>query len=322
MLACFDWIGHPPPNPPEEVVVSVDAHDPAQRILAVRAGLPPSLRKVADFVLDRPELVEECSAAELARRAGTSQAAVTRFCQTIGLEGYQGLVRWVAREQGRRAHEAGASVWGTAEVGPEIGPDDDLERVAAVVAAADVRSLQDTARRLDLDAVERAAQAVARAHRVDVYGVGGSAAMAAETDARLFGIGVPVRNWTEVHAATTSAALLTPADVAIAISHSGATREVVEPAELAARRGATTVAVTGDPGSPLSQLADVVLTVAAGGTTFREGPFAARHAQLLVVDCLYVRVAQLTFARASAARALTDHIPAGHVVRSPRRRAR
>jgi DNA-binding MurR/RpiR family transcriptional regulator len=300
--------------------MGVETLDPAQRIEAVRADLPPSLRKVADFVLASPESVEECSATELARRAGTSQAAVTRFCQTIGLEGYQGLVRWMAREQGRK--DGGGSVWGTAEIGPEIAPDDDLERVAAVVAAADVRSLQDTARRLDLDAVERAAQAVARAHRVDVYGVGGSAAMAAETDARLFGIGVPVRNWTEVHAATTSAALLTPADVAIAISFSGATREVVEPTELAARRGATTIAVTGDPTSALAQIADVVLTVAPGGTTYREGPFAARHAQLLVVDCLYVRVAQLTFARASAARALTDHIPAQHAVRPARRRAR
>jgi DNA-binding MurR/RpiR family transcriptional regulator len=69
-------------------------------------------------------------------------------------------------------------------------------------------------------------------------------------------------------------------------------------------------------------LADVVLTVAAGGTTFREGPFAARHAQLLVVDCLYVRVAQLTFTRASAVRALTDHIPGDHAVPTSRRRIR
>lgn len=293
--------------------------DTADRILAVRADLPPSLRKVAEFVLAEPEAVERCSAAELARQAGTSQAAVTRFCQTIGLDGYQGLVRLMAHEQGRKA---GNPVWGTAEIGPDISPGDDLERVAAVVAAADVRSLQETARRLDLAAVERAAQAVATAHRVDVYGVGGSAAMAAETDARLFGIGVPVRNWTEVHAATTSAALLTSADVAIAISHSGSTREVVEPAALAARRGATVVAVTGDPGSALARLADVVLTVAAGGTTFREGPFAARHAQLLVVDCLYVRVAQLTFTRASAVRALTDHIPGDHAVPASRRRIR
>ena len=295
--------------------MSTHASDPAQRILAVRAGLPPSLRKVADFVLAEPGAVERCSAAELARRAGTSQAAVTRFCQTIGLEGYQGLVLLLAREQGRLAGD----VWGTAEVGPDILPDDDLERVTAVVAAADVRSLQDTARRLDLGALERAAQAVARARRVDVYGVGGSAAMAAETDTRLFGIGVPVRNWTEVHAASTSAALLTSADVVIAISVSGATREVVEPAALAARRGTTTIAITGEPGSPLARLADVVLTVAAGGTTFREGPFAARHAQLLVVDCLYVRVAQLTFDRASAARTLTAHIPDDHAVRSSRR---
>ena len=96
---------------------------------------------------------------------------------------------------------------------------------------------------------------------------------------------------------------------------------IVAGSEVKAKAAATVVAVTGDPGSALARLADVVLTVAAGGTTFREGPFAARHAQLLVVDCLYVRVAQLTFTRASAVRALTDHIPGDHAVPTSRRRA-
>lgn len=298
--------------------------DPAQLIRQVRAGLTPSLRKVADLVLAQPDLVEQCSAAELARRAGTSQAAVTRFCQALGLDGYQGLLIELARDRGRRSGDAtvfGPSTrpGGPSELGTDIRPDDDLDHVIAVVTSADVRALQETARSLDQHALERAAQGLARAGRIDIYGVGGSWAMATEAESRLFSIGCPARSWSEVHAATTSAALLTGADAAIGISDSGSTREVYEPLELAKRRGATTIALTRDPSSPLAQLADVSLTVTGSATGFRDGPMASRHSQLLIVDCLYVRIAQLTYGRASASRSLTEHIPLDHVVDLPPR---
>ena len=211
----------------------------------IRTELPrlaPSLRKVGELILADPAAVTHSSAAELGRRTGTSQATVTRFCRAIGLDSYQHLLIELAQERGRGE----VSDWGSAEIGPEISPDDDLERVVTVVGSADLRAVQQTIDRMDLDALERAAQAVARARRIDVYGVGGSGAVAQETETRLFRIGCSVRGWNEVHGAATSAALLTPADVAIAISHSGATRGI-EPFELAKERGATTVALTSDP---------------------------------------------------------------------------
>jgi DNA-binding MurR/RpiR family transcriptional regulator len=169
--------------------------------------------------------------------------------------------------------------------------------------------------------MERAAQATARARRIDVYGVGGSGAVAQETEVRLFRIGCSVRGWNEVHAATTSAALLTPADVAIGISHSGATRETLEPFELAKERGATTVAITTDPRSPLARAADIRLISSSAETTFTStGGIGARHSVLVLIDCLYVRVAQLSYTRASASLALTDHISPQHSAKSRRNR--
>ncbi len=38
------------------------------------------------------------------------------------------------------------------------------------------------------------------------------------------------------------------------------------------------------------------------------GLFGTRHSVLLIVDCLYARVAQLTYERATASIALTSHI--------------
>jgi DNA-binding MurR/RpiR family transcriptional regulator len=283
----------------------------------IRAGLPGmsgSLRKVGEHVLADPVAATYASAAELGRRTGTSQATVTRFCRALGLESYQQLLIELAQERGRTQAEPR-----TAALGPRIGPEDDLEKVIGVVAEADLRALRHTADLLDRQALERAAQALAGARRIDVYGVGGSGVVAQEAQARLFGIGCPVHAWTEAHAAETSAALLTPADAVLALSSSGGTREVLEPLLLASRRGAATVAVTGDPRSPIAQAADVRLTAFSGETSFRSGDFGTRHSVLLIVDCLYARVAQLTYERATASIALTSHIAEGHAAR-PRRR--
>lgn len=296
------------------------AMPPTDVTALIRAELPRltgSLRKVGELVLADPEAVTRCSAAELGRRTGTSQATVTRFCRALGLDSYQHLLMELAAERGRGA--AGTD-WGTAEIGPDISPDDSLEKVVRVVGAADLRAVRQTVEGMDLDALERAARATARARRIDVYGVGGSGAVARETEMRLFRIGCAVRGWTEVHAAATSAALLTPADVAIGISHSGATREVLEPFELARERGATTIALTSDPRSPLAKAADVRLVSATSETSFRSGGIGARHSVLVLIDCLYVRVAQLSYDRASASLTLTSHIAPTH--RVPNRRTR
>ncbi|MFC8514635.1 MurR/RpiR family transcriptional regulator [Streptomyces sp. NPDC057257] len=285
----------------------------------IRTELPRlagSLRKVGELILEDPAAVTHCSAAELGRRTGTSQATVTRFCRAIGLDSYQHLLIELAQERGRGE----VSDWGSAEIGPDISPDDSLERVVQVVGSADLRAIQQTIDRIDLDALERAAQALAKARRIDVYGVGGSGAVAQETETRLFRIGCQVRGWTEVHGAATSAALLTPADVAIGISHSGATRETLEPFEMARERGATTIAITTDPRSPLARAADIRLISATSETSFRTGSIGGRHSVLMIVDCLYVRVSQVAYQRASASLALTDHITPQHAVKGRRAR--
>ncbi|WLW51489.1 MurR/RpiR family transcriptional regulator [Streptomyces sp. YU58] len=285
----------------------------------IRTELPRlagSLRKVGELILEDPAAVTHCSAAELGRRTGTSQATVTRFCRAIGLDSYQHLLIELAQERGRGE----VSDWGSAEIGPDISPDDSLERVVQVVGSADLRAIQQTIDRIDLDALERAAQALAKARRIDVYGVGGSGAVAQETETRLFRIGCQVRGWTEVHGAATSAALLTPADVAIGISHSGSTRETLEPFEMAKERGATTVAITTDPRSPLAKAADIRLISATSETSFRTGSIGGRHSVLMIIDCLYVRVGQVSYQRASASLALTDHITPQHAVKNRRAR--
>ncbi len=61
--------------------------------------------------------------------------------------------------------------------------------------------------------------------------------------------------------------------------------------------GAYTVAITGNPDSPLGKLADDVLTAAAPNGYLQPADLSARHCQLFVVDFLYLLIAQANFDR-------------------------
>jgi hypothetical protein len=106
--------------------------------------------------------------------------------------------------------------------------------------------------------------------------------------------------------------LLKPGDVAIGISHSGATQETLEMLSVAASSGATTVALTNVPDSPLVEVADIVLTTATHETTFRPAPMASRLPQIIVLDLVYVAVAQRRHEQTIAALRITADAVSGH----------
>ncbi|HEY9410197.1 MAG TPA: MurR/RpiR family transcriptional regulator [Jiangellaceae bacterium] len=278
------------------------------RIRAVLPELPAALQRVAEQVLSAPAVVARATILETAERSGTSAATVTRFCRALDLPGYADLRLAMAEETGRSSAVAGWEI----DIGREILPADSLERVVGLIATADIRAIQETAAQLDLAEVERAADAIAHAGRVEVYGIGGSALVAGEMQLCLHRIGIPTWSWSDVHSGLTSAALLGPADVAVAVSHSGATYETVEMLSAAGSRGATTVALTSFPHSPLAELADVVLTTAIHETTFRPDALAARHPQLIVLDLIYVAVAQRRHDATAAALSRTAEAVSGH----------
>lgn len=55
-------------------------------------------RRIAEFVQASPQKVLHLNIAELARQAGTSSAAVVRFCKRIGAEGYSDFKLWLAKD--------------------------------------------------------------------------------------------------------------------------------------------------------------------------------------------------------------------------------
>jgi DNA-binding MurR/RpiR family transcriptional regulator len=257
-------------------------------LITIRSLLPdlaPVEQRVAQAVLDDPGGVAWQSISELARSCGTSATSVVRFCRAVGLRGYPELRLALAQAVAQDA----ASVVAASS---DINPGDDPVTITKKIAYSDAAAVTETASRLDVPTLVKVVDALAAASRIDIYGVGASGFVALDLQMKLQRIARPAFAWPDPHMAATSAALRGRGDVAVGLSHTGSTVDTIDALAEARAHGATTVAVTNFPWSPITEVADHVLLTAARETAFRSGAMTSRIAQLTVVDCVFVTLAQ------------------------------
>jgi DNA-binding MurR/RpiR family transcriptional regulator len=285
----------------------------------VRQSLPrlsSSEARVAQAIIADPSIVVDLTITDLARRCGTSLSTVARFCQTLGFTGYREFRMEVASAISREAAERGR--FGLAD--SDISPDDSAAEVVAKIAFHEVLAIEQTAQELDVEVLDRVVDAIVAAGHVDLYGFGASGLTAQDLQQKLSRIGISASCSVDVHLALVSAALRKAGDVAIGVSHSGLTTETIQALTVARDAGATTVALTNSPDSPVTEVADAVLTTQARESTYRMGAMSSRIAQLALVDFLFVRVAQRRHEEVAAPLRRTFEVTATHKVDGRRRR--
>jgi DNA-binding MurR/RpiR family transcriptional regulator len=273
------------------------------RIQADQADLPEALGRIAATILADPAAAARLTSPVLAERSATAPAAVTRFCRHFGFSGYRELRHALATENAK-AEQAG---WDMA-LGHRIDPETPLETVIGSIAVSDARLIQQTAAALDPATVMAVTEAIATASRILICGSSVSGLIAQLIAGQLRRIGLPSWSHPDAHEALADAALAKPRDVVIAVSHEGRTREGVEILRIAAESGATTVAVTSFPRSPLASVADHVLLTGVHETAAEESiSLSAVHSQIYVLDIVNVAVTQRL--RDSASHAFKRTLP-------------
>ena len=285
---------------------AVGARDVLAQVGSLLPTLPPSEQRVGRVILADPDHAALLTITEIATLAATSETTVVRFCRSLGVGSYPRLRIALAAAAGRAGAEPAS------RLSADIDTADDLATVVAKIGAADSRAIADTLANLDLEALGRTVAAVSEARRIDVYGAAASGLVALDLQHKLLRIGLNVFAWSDPHMALPSASSLTAADVAIAVSHTGTTVETIDALAEARDRGATTVAITNFPRSPIARIAEVVVATSVSDSTFRSGALASRNAELTLVDCLVVAVAQRHFAQTVDALARTRESVRSH----------
>ncbi|SHK52641.1 transcriptional regulator, RpiR family [Paramaledivibacter caminithermalis DSM 15212] len=234
--------------------------------------------------MDNPVEVIELSIKKLAKKCNTSEATIIRFCRTLNLGGYQDLK--IALSVDITQIEKKEKI-----IHDVIEADDNVKEILNKISVGNIKAIEDTKKVLNVDNLEEAIDAVNKAKSIYIFSAGASSVVALDAQYKFARINIPVVMYFDSHMQLTSCVHLTEKDVAIAISNSGRTKDVIKALSIAKEKGATTIAITQYGQSPVVKVSDITLFTANVENNFRSGAMASRIAQLNIIDSLFIGVA-------------------------------
>ena len=252
-----------------------------QQIKEGKKGFTKSEEKIAGYILNNVEEIPTLTTKELSLRCKVSEASIVRFCRTIGLKGYKTFKMSLVRELSGNDYINEVS---------RIHKDDLPLQLFMKVTNASRKALDMAESSLDRKVFERVIEKCVGANRIFFFGVGGSAVSAMDATYKFSKLGYPSLVSYDFHMAINLITSMEKKDLFVGISTSGKTKEVVELARLAKKRGICVVAITKLEKTPLYKTADFPLCIPDVEQDYRIGSIASRTSQLNIVDALYINV--------------------------------
>ncbi|MDA5560832.1 MurR/RpiR family transcriptional regulator [Exiguobacterium sp. MMG028] len=260
------------------------------RIRGAYSTLSKKEQRIADYILKQPEQIIHHTINQVADDLDVAESTVFRFCQRVGFKGYQALKIALASDV----------VAPLQDIHEDITEKDTVLEIAEKIFSTNGKTIESTRQILEGTSLEKTVELFLGARRIEFFGSGGSAVVALDAYHKFVRSGLQVSAMLESHMQLMSASQLTTDDVAVVISHSGASKETLDIAKLLKEKGVPTVAITNYAKSPLSKIADVSLYTVSQETAFRSEALASRIAELSLIDALFTAV---MMRRGDAARA-------------------
>lgn len=249
------------------------------QIKSLYKDLSPKEQAIADYILKYPNKVSHSSISDLAAELGIADSTFFQFTKKLGFNGFKDFKLALLKQ------ENDLSAVTTHE---NIQEEDSELTMAQKVFDSNMKTLTDTRKLLKEEDLNKAVRMISESRRLYFFGVGGSEIVATDAYHKFLRSPIPVGHSTDFHLQLMEASLLTEADCAMLISHSGKSKETIHIAEAAKKVGAKVIVVTSQANSPLAKLGDVVFISISEEIEFRSEALASRIAQLSIIDSLYV----------------------------------
>lgn len=233
-------------------------------------------RKIANYVLEHAEDIIELSVSELSSACGCGDATVVRFARRLGYSGYQSMKIGIAGRMGS-----------VSTINEEISRSDTCFDIYRKCSLEIISSLEETQSVLNPNSLEKAAKMVMEAKRIVIFGLGNSASIAIDAAHKLLRLGKDAQACNDNHLQAIIASHLDHDSVAIGISHSGSSKDIIEALELSKIGGAGTVSITNYAESPIVKVSDVALFTKSRETKRSLLALSSRMAQLAIIDAIY-----------------------------------
>lgn len=252
-----------------------------QNIHQAKHNLRKSERKVCEYVLAHVNEVIHMRIVDLASVTAVSEPTVVRFCRAVGCSGFRDFKLKLAQLQAIKPEFETFS----------IADNDSVADLGFKVFDATLATLSQVRDAINPSSIKAAIEAITQANRVEFYGFGASAAVAADAQHKFFRLQISSSVYSDPHIQAMSAMSLDTNDVVVAISQTGQTKALIDAIRLANNAGAKTIALA-PTDSPVARESQIAIYIDAEEEVEIYTPLSSRIAHLVVIDLLAVGVAQ------------------------------
>ncbi|MBU3092104.1 MurR/RpiR family transcriptional regulator [Clostridium sp. CM028] len=239
-----------------------------------------SEKLIANYLLETKKSIISMSAKDIAYTTKTSAPTVVRFAKKIGFNSLNEMKLKLSINLDKMDQDIGFQY---------LDKDLGTKNIIHVIKNSVDSIMEQTVRFLKEDELDNAIELLINAKNIYVFSVGVSALVGQDLYYKLSRINKRCISHTDTHLQITSSILMEPGDVAIAISYSGETREVIKCVENAKKRKVPVIAITkASVNNKIADISDVVLRVPAVEKSLREGAISSRISQLAIIDMLFI----------------------------------
>lgn len=244
--------------------------------------LTPSERHIVDYIFANLNEILNIGIVELAELTCTSTATVMRLCRKVGKDSYIDFRLELSYELMRYNKN---SILKTAQT--PVDRYDSLSDIVVKVANQNAKSILDTISTNTTESISAVVSAMAKAKRIDFYGMGPSHVVALDAQIKCMRLGIPSSAEGDRISMMLNAKAYTQDTLAFIISYTGTTTEMLDVAMELTRVGSSTVSLTSVKPNDLTELCTYKLFVDSTESWNRLGGMSSRISTLNLIDILF-----------------------------------
>ncbi|MDN6729212.1 MAG: MurR/RpiR family transcriptional regulator [Alkalibacterium sp.] len=240
----------------------------------------PTEVTIIDYILKNTEETSHMTIYDLSEKTFSSPSTIIRLCKKTGYKGYKDFLKDLIYEQAVRSNYKQKHI-------TELTRTDEIEEIVNKVTYKNILSLEETEKLIDIEMIKKCVKQLFECEKLTIFGIGASLLVAKDAQLKFTRIDKMSYVSEDWHTQLLMAKNMGEKDVALVISYSGQTEEMITCAEVAKENGATIISITKTEESPINTLADYPIYVSSNEFSFRSGAMSSRIAQLNVIDILF-----------------------------------
>ncbi|MGL5903398.1 MAG: MurR/RpiR family transcriptional regulator [Cetobacterium sp.] len=246
-----------------------------------------SEKLISDYFLLNKEMVIKLSSKEIGELTNTSAATVVRFSKKLGFSSLNELKLSLKLSSHKEEENSKLKYLDKNLKTKDIiyGVQESMHNI-----------IDKTVRLIDEKELDKAIQMLINAKNIYIFCIGVSGLVGLDFYYKLVRINKKCTLHTDSHLQITSSVLMEEGDVALAISYSGSTKEVISCVKNAKNSNIPVISITkASVNNELEELSDITLKIPFVEKTLREGAMSSRISQLSVIDMLFIGIARNNF---------------------------